>query len=204
MSIALDFTGKVVAITGGSKGVGRGIVERFLEAGATVEYCARTAPDAPGDRRRVRAPRRAQWVLDALLPHISGLPHIRRAPSRWSTHSSRGGCRDFAARWRIARRYRAGMRVTIRVRPGSARPGVGGAHDGALVVRVSARAVDGKATAAALAAIAAAAGLRASEVRLVSGATSRTKIVELPDAAGATLAALLRGDRNGPGAPAAG
>ena len=47
------------------------------------------------------------------------------------------------------------MRVTIRVRPGSARPGVGGEHDGALVVRVSARAVDGKATEAALAAVAA-------------------------------------------------
>ena len=43
------------------------------------------------------------------------------------------------------------MRITIRVRPGSARPGVGNEHDGALVVRVSARAVDGKATEAALA-----------------------------------------------------
>ena len=38
------------------------------------------------------------------------------------------------------------MRITIRVRPGSARPGVCGEHAGALVVRVSARAVDGKAT----------------------------------------------------------
>ena len=47
------------------------------------------------------------------------------------------------------------MRITIRVRPGSAHPGVGGEHAGALVVRVSARAVDGKATEAALAAVAA-------------------------------------------------
>jgi len=38
------------------------------------------------------------------------------------------------------------MRIAIRVRPGSAHPGVGGEHGGALVVRVSARAVDGKAT----------------------------------------------------------
>lgn len=52
------------------------------------------------------------------------------------------------------------MRITIWVRPGSARPGVGGEYDGALIVRVSASAVDGKATAAALAAVAAAFGVR--------------------------------------------
>jgi len=52
------------------------------------------------------------------------------------------------------------MWVTIRVRPGSARTSVGGQHDGALVVRVSARAVDGQATEAALAAVAAAFGVR--------------------------------------------
>jgi uncharacterized protein YggU (UPF0235/DUF167 family) len=71
------------------------------------------------------------------------------------------------------------MRITIRVRPGSARPGVGGEHDGALVVRVSAKAVDGKATEAALAAVAEAFGVRRSAVGLVSGASSRVKIVEV-------------------------
>jgi uncharacterized protein (TIGR03382 family) len=38
--------------------------------------------------------------------------------------------------------------IVVRVRPGSVRPGVGGHHDEALVVRVSERAADGKATAA--------------------------------------------------------
>lgn len=71
------------------------------------------------------------------------------------------------------------VRISIRVRPGSARPGVGGEHDGALVVRVSARAVDGKATAAALAAVAAAFGVRPQAVTLVHGAASRTKIVDV-------------------------
>jgi hypothetical protein len=51
---------------------------------------------------------------------------------------------------------------------GSARPGVGGRHDGALIVRVSARAVDGKATEAALTAVADSFGVRRSAVRLVS------------------------------------
>ena len=83
------------------------------------------------------------------------------------------------------------MRIAIRVKPGSARPGVGGEHDGALVVRVSARAVDGKATEAALAAVAASFGVRRSAVRLVSGASSRTKIVDIDAGDPRILAALL-------------
>jgi uncharacterized protein YggU (UPF0235/DUF167 family) len=83
------------------------------------------------------------------------------------------------------------VRITVRVRPGSARPGVGGEHGGALVVRVSARAVDGRATAAALAALAAAFGVRRQAVTLVTGAASRTKIVEVTGADPADLDRLL-------------
>jgi hypothetical protein len=83
------------------------------------------------------------------------------------------------------------VRITIWVRPGSARPGVGGEHDGALMVRVSAPAVDGKATAAALAAVAAAFGVRPHAVTLVAGATNRRKIVDLPGADRAALDRLL-------------
>ncbi|HZB30433.1 MAG TPA: DUF167 domain-containing protein [Streptosporangiaceae bacterium] len=85
------------------------------------------------------------------------------------------------------------MRVAIRVRPGAARTRVGGTYGGdaasgggggaaggaALVVKVAARAVDGKATEAALAAVAAALGVRRGDIRLVSGATSRDKVVEV-------------------------
>jgi hypothetical protein len=83
------------------------------------------------------------------------------------------------------------VRITIRVKPGSARPGVGGEHDGALVVRVSARAVEGKATEAVLAAVAGSFGVRRSAVRLVSGASSRTKIVDIDAGDPRILAALL-------------
>ena len=61
------------------------------------------------------------------------------------------------------------VRITVRVRPGSAHPGVGGKHNGALVVRVSERAAEGRATAAALAAVAAAFGVRRHAVTLVAG-----------------------------------
>ena len=83
------------------------------------------------------------------------------------------------------------VRITVRVRPGSSHPGVGGEHDGALVVRVSARAVDGQATAAALDAVATAFGVRRRAVTLVTGGTSRTKVMEVAGADPAVLGRLL-------------
>jgi uncharacterized protein YggU (UPF0235/DUF167 family) len=59
---------------------------------------------------------------------------------------------------------------------------VGGRYGDALVVAVTARAVDGKATEAALRALAEAFGVRRRSVRLVVGATSRTKVVEITEA----------------------
>ena len=80
------------------------------------------------------------------------------------------------------RAHTGAVRITVWVSPGSPRPGVGGDHGGALVVRVSPRAVDGQATAAALAAVAEAFGVRRSAVTLVSGTTSRTKILDVAGA----------------------
>src|SRR5436190_10738735 len=63
--------------------------------------------------------------------------------------------------------------------PGSRRPGVGGSRDGALVVRVRERAVDGRATEAALVALAGALGVQRRVVSLAHGATSRSKVVDV-------------------------
>lgn len=46
MSQKIDFTGKTVVVTGGGKGVGKGITERFLEQGANVVICGRSEPEA--------------------------------------------------------------------------------------------------------------------------------------------------------------
>ena len=86
------------------------------------------------------------------------------------------------------------------VRPGSARPGVGGERGGALIVRVSARAVDGKATEAALTAVAAAFGVRRRAVTLIAGPASRTKILEVDGVAPDALSRLLT--KPDPGKPA--
>jgi uncharacterized protein len=73
--------------------------------------------------------------------------------------------------------------------PGKTR--VGGDHDGALIVRVPEPAVDGRATAAALSALANALGLHPREIALVTGATNRTKIVDI-SASAASRFAMLR------------
>ncbi len=72
------------------------------------------------------------------------------------------------------------MRLTIRVRPGSAATAVGGRYDGnTLVVRVTPPAVDGRATEAALRAVAEAFSVPPGRVRLASGLRGRTKIVDV-------------------------
>jgi uncharacterized protein YggU (UPF0235/DUF167 family) len=86
------------------------------------------------------------------------------------------------------------LRVVLHVVPRSARPAVGGRRGDALIVRVAEPAVDGRATDAALAAVRQAFGVPRRAVRLVTGATSRTKIVEIDGADPAALRRLLGED----------
>ncbi len=45
MDNPIDLSGKAAIVTGGGKGVGRGITQRLLEAGARVVICGRSAPE---------------------------------------------------------------------------------------------------------------------------------------------------------------
>ncbi len=72
-------------------------------------------------------------------------------------------------------------RIAIRVKPGSSRRFVGGTYGETdrLIVSVQARAVDGKATIAVIEAVAEAFAVAKSQVRLVSGAIARDKVLEI-------------------------
>jgi len=46
VTVSLDYSGRVALVTGGGRGVGRGISERLLEAGAEVVICGRNEPES--------------------------------------------------------------------------------------------------------------------------------------------------------------
>jgi NAD(P)-dependent dehydrogenase (short-subunit alcohol dehydrogenase family) len=72
---ALDFSGRVVLVTGGTKGIGRVIAQRFGDAGATVVVCGRTepAPDSDAVGRfvacDVRDPDAVGRLVDDIVQH---------------------------------------------------------------------------------------------------------------------------------------
>ena len=70
-------------------------------------------------------------------------------------------------------------RLTLRVSPGAARPGIVGRHGTGWKVRVAAAPEDGKANAAVVRLIAETVGVPARDVAILSGHASRDKTVEL-------------------------
>ena len=78
----LDFSGKAVIVTGGCRGIGRGIAGRFLQAGADVVICCRhqpeTLPQAEGREAvfvtaDVRDPDECERVVDVAVEHFERL-----------------------------------------------------------------------------------------------------------------------------------
>ncbi|HEY9037091.1 MAG TPA: SDR family oxidoreductase [Pseudomonadales bacterium] len=107
MQNPLDMSQRVVIVTGGSRGVGRGITECFLEAGAKVVICGRNAPDtlpACGDRTAVFHALDVRDVeqvnafveqvktdhgrIDALINNAGGAPHAEAATASPRFHES--------------------------------------------------------------------------------------------------------------------
>jgi NAD(P)-dependent dehydrogenase (short-subunit alcohol dehydrogenase family) len=76
-----DYSGRVVLVTGGTKGVGRGIADGYTDAGATVVVCGRTAPE-PADAQAggrtfiacdVREPEQVTALVDGIVERFGRL-----------------------------------------------------------------------------------------------------------------------------------
>ena len=83
--------------------------------------------------------------------------------------------------------------LAIRLQPRAKREEVVGERAGAIVIRVTAPPVDGKANAALCAFVAKAAGVPASHVDVVRGQTSRDKIIRVRDVTAEQLRSALLG-----------
>jgi NAD(P)-dependent dehydrogenase (short-subunit alcohol dehydrogenase family) len=55
MTNAQRLKGRVAVVTGGTKGIGQGIVLRFLKEGASVVYCSRSAENDVDNRSLIQA-----------------------------------------------------------------------------------------------------------------------------------------------------
>lgn len=85
--------------------------------------------------------------------------------------------------------------VRVRVQPRSRREEVVGERDGAIVIRLTAPPVDGKANQALRRLVAKRAGVAKGAVEIVRGSASRDKLIAARGLDAAKLRALLLGDR---------
>jgi NAD(P)-dependent dehydrogenase (short-subunit alcohol dehydrogenase family) len=87
--LKFDFSNQVVVVTGGSRGVGAGIVEAFVASGANVVTCGRNEAEVPGALfivADVRKPEQAHQVVhttierfgrvDVLINNAGGSPQV--------------------------------------------------------------------------------------------------------------------------------
>jgi uncharacterized protein len=120
---------------------------------------------------------------------------LRASPSRRGAAPHRDRRPDRRARLRVDTQPRGTLteaaEIAVRLQPRARRTEVAGRRGGAVVIRVTAPPVDGKANAALCAFVAQRAGVAPSRVQVVRGATGRDKVVRVEGIAPAALSAAL-------------
>jgi NAD(P)-dependent dehydrogenase (short-subunit alcohol dehydrogenase family) len=101
VALSLDLQDRVVLVTGGTRGVGLGITEAFLDAGATVVTCSRSEVEEPPGAQHivcdVRSPESVEEMvstviagygrLDVLVNNAGGAPYALAADASPRYHA---------------------------------------------------------------------------------------------------------------------
>jgi NAD(P)-dependent dehydrogenase (short-subunit alcohol dehydrogenase family) len=72
-----DLSGKIALVTGGTKGIGRAIVERMIDHGARVALTSRRAEDAAAVADTLNQAAGAKWPWAWLTTSTSSRPSSR-------------------------------------------------------------------------------------------------------------------------------
>jgi len=117
--------------------------------------------------------------------------HATHELAAWHTLLSRRGDARRIRGWAYNVDMTQAVRIAVYVQPRASKSAVAGLHDGYIKIRLAAPPVDGAANQALIEFVAARLGIAKSRVKLVSGASSRRKTLEIEGVEEAQVRAKL-------------